>query len=340
MELKHLKIPTNTIELHCAVMGEGPLVIFCHGFPGLWYSFRHQLEPVAKAGFRAVAIDQRGFGFSDRPEVLEAYDSEQHCQDLIGLLNYFGEEKAIFVGHDFGAPLVWNMAVRYPEKCHAIVPIACPYDFDLAGRNGGGEDTFTSANLKPSEVFAQIAQHHFIHLHYFQEKGPADRELAENAREFLMRIYWALSAKGNLLGWEKFPSEGTGYLDVLAPAPALPWDWMSESDFDYLLEAYQSASKEDAFLGGLNNYRVADRNWEIGAQYAKADIEVPTLFVSGALDPVLQMVGPDALENMREKVKLLKDIVLIENAGHFVQSEQIQAFNDALMSFLGSLDLD
>ena len=84
MDVSHLQIPTNDIQLHLAVLGEGPLVVFCHGFPGLWYSFRHQLEPVASAGFRAVAIDQRGFGYSSRPKSVEAYDSEQHCQAMSG----------------------------------------------------------------------------------------------------------------------------------------------------------------------------------------------------------------------------------------------------------------
>lgn len=343
MNFIHERLPVNGIELHIARCGEGPLVVLCHGFPGLWYSWRHQLPAIADAGFTAVAYDQRGYGRSSRPVDASAYDSDTHCADLLGLLDALGHEQAIFVGHDFGAPLVWNMAVRHPEKCIAIVPVSCPYDFDLAGRGGAGANppagvhyprAFALPDVKPTDCFAAIAKHQFIHLHYFQAIGPADAELAGNPREFLMRIYWALSAMGNLLGWEKFPSEGTGYLDVLAPAPALPWSWMAAADFDYLVQEYQYAGKEDAFIGGLNNYRVADRNWELGAIYADRYVDVPTLFVSGAQDPVLQMVGTDAMDIMREKVRGLRGIVLIPEAGHFVQMEQADAFNNALLEFI------
>lgn len=346
MQIQHQQILTNGIELHIARCGTGPLVVFCHGFPGLWYSWHRQLPVVAAAGFTAVAIDQRGYGRSSRPLDASAYDSDIHCADLVGLLEALGHEQAIFVGHDFGAPLVWNMAVRHPQKCLAIVPVSCPYDFDLAGRGGAGAHppagvlyprAFALPDRKPSDCFSAIAEHQFIHLHYFQQIGPADNELANNTREFLLRIYWALSAKGNLLGWEKFPSEGTGYLDVLAPAPPLPWPWMTAADFDVLVEEYQYTGKENAFIGGLNNYRVADRNWEIGALYADRYVEVPTLFISGAQDPVLQMVGSDALDIMREKVKGLRDIVLVPDAGHFVQMEQPAAFNTALLEFLQGL---
>ena len=346
MGIQHQLIDNNGIQLHIATAGSGPLVIFCHGFPGLWYSWRHQLQAVAEAGFTAVAFDQRGYGQSERPQNASNYDSTTHCHDMLALLEHFGEKKAVFVGHDFGAPLAWNMAVRYPEHCHAIIPISCPYDFDLAGRGGAGSNPpadgvyargFALPHLKPTDCYAAIAKHQFIHLHYFQAIGPADKELGTNAREFLTRIYWALSANGNLLGWEKFPSEGTGYLDVLAEAPALPWDWRTAEDFDYMAEQYLLSGEETAFIGGLNNYRVADRNWEIGAEFADCDVTVPTLFISGAKDPVLQMVGPDAMDIMRQKVKDLRDVVLIPDAGHFVQMEQKEAFNQALLTFLQSL---
>ena len=346
MLIHHDCIKTNGVNLHVARCGSGPLVVLCHGFPGLWYSWRHQLPAIAAAGFTAVAYDQRGYGRSSRPEDALSYDSDIQCADLLGLLKALGHEQAIFVGHDFGAPLVWNMAVRHPEKCIAIVPVSCPYDFDLAGRGGAGSHPpvdaqymrgFALPNCKPTDCFAAIAKHQFIHLHYFQAIGPADAELANNAHEFLVRIYWALSAKGNLLGWEKFPSEGTGYLDVLNSAPELPWSWMGAGDFAYMAQEYECAGKESTFIGGLNNYRVADRNWENGAKYADCSVDVPTLFISGAQDPVLQMVGNDALDIMRKKVKYLRDIVLIPNAGHFVQLEQTQVFNEALLTFLRDL---
>ena len=331
METSEKIIEVNGVNLYTTSIGEGPLVIMCHGFPGIAYTWRHQMKAIADAGFKAVAYDQRGYGRSSRPAEIEAYDSNQQIADLLGLLNAFGEEQAIFMGHDFGAPLVWNMAVRHPEKCVAIIPISCPYDFDLAGRNGNNANTPAP---KPTEIFAEIAKQHFIHLHYFQAIGPADSELGNNAKEFLKRIYWALSAKGNLLGWDQYPSDNTGYLDVLEEAPNLPWDWLDEHEIDIMTQQYELLGKEKAFTGGLNNYRVADRNWKIGKAYAGENVTVKTLFITGDKDPVLQMVGEQALELMKSKVKQLEDIVIIENAGHFVQMEQKALFNEHVINFL------
>jgi pimeloyl-ACP methyl ester carboxylesterase len=338
-------IDSDGVRLHAVALGEGPLVVFCHGFPGLWYSWRHQLPMVARLGFRAVAIDQRGYGQSGRPREVADYDSTRHCDDLLAVLRHFGEERAIFVGHDFGTAQVWNMAVRHPEACVAIVPTSCPYDFDLAGRGcagsqpspgAGARRPFARPDLAPSACFAALAEHHFFHMHYFQSVGPAEAELGPSAREFLTRLYWALSGKGNLLGWNRYPSDGAGYLDVLAPAPPLPWPWMNSADFDYLAQQYLLAGEALAFIGGLNSYRVADRNWQIGLPWADAQVEVPTLFVAGAEDVVLQMIGDDALALMAARAPDLREVQLLEGAGHFMQMERPLAFNRVLGAFLES----
>src|SRR5210317_1477928 len=110
-ELEHRIVPVNGIKLHVALQGEGPLVIMCHGMPGLWYSWRHQLPVIARAGYTAVALDQRGYGRSSRPLEVEAYDSEHTVGDLLGLLDVLGCDSAIFIGQDFGAAQVYNLAV-------------------------------------------------------------------------------------------------------------------------------------------------------------------------------------------------------------------------------------
>ena len=119
MTITHQMVETNGIRLHIASAGEGLPVVFCHGFPGLWYSWRNQLEPVAAAGFRAIAVDQRGYGRSDRPVDPAEYDANQVMDDMIGLLDALGAEKAVFVGHDFGAQQVCNLAVRHADRVDA-----------------------------------------------------------------------------------------------------------------------------------------------------------------------------------------------------------------------------
>jgi pimeloyl-ACP methyl ester carboxylesterase len=345
--LTHQQIPVNGVTLHVASQGRGAALVFCHGFPGLWYSFRHQLPAVARAGWRGIAPDQRGYGASERPADPAVYDADFVMRDMLGILDALGEERAVFVGHDFGAQQVCNLAVRHPQRVAAVVIMSCPYDFDLAGRGGAGsqaapadatgQGAFAVPGVRPSQAFAARARQHFFHMHYFQKIGPAERELGAQPREFLLRLMHALSADGHLLDWSKFPSEGTGYLDVLAPAPPLPWRWLSEEDFEFFVREYTRGPPAGTFIGGLNSYRVADRNWELGAAYADANITQPALFIAGAEDVVLKMIPPNALEVMRRRVPNLKDIVLVSRAGHFVQQEAPEAVNTALLKFLKSL---
>ena len=344
---RQLRLKSNGITLAVTSAGSGTPVVFCHGFPGLGYSFRHQLPVVAQAGWQALAPDQRGYGDSDRPLDPALYDAEYVMADMLGLLDALEARSAVFVGHDFGAQLVCNLAVRRPERVAAVVIMSCPYDFDLAGRGGAGsrpaarpgepQGAFAVPGVRPSEAFAAIARHHFFHMHYFQDIGPAERELAARPREFLLRLMHALSADGRLLDWSQYPSAGTGYLDVLAPAPPLPWRWLSVDEFEHMVSAYTRAPEEAMFIGGLNSYRVADRNWELGAQYADADITQPALFIAGAEDVVLKMIPGDAIESMRRRVPQLREVVLVPGAGHFVQQEAPEAVNAALLRFLRGL---
>lgn len=325
--LEHRLINTNGIKLHAAIEGSGPLVIFCHGFPGLWYSWRKQMRAVAEQGFCAVALDMRGYGQSDRPEDFSDYHIEIQIADMMGVLDSFGVEHAIFVGHDFGANLVWSLAARHPEKVAAVVGVSVPFGYSLG-----------DSDLKPSDLYAGIASNHFFHMHYFQSVGPADKELAKDSKLFLTRLFWALSAKGNLLDWTNYPSEGTGYLDVLAePEIPLPWPWLSNEDMDYYVSEYERAGKAKAFSGGLSSYRVSDINWQLEKPYRDNDIHVPAAFITGKEDPVLKLMANDALEIMQRRVNDLRGLHIIEGAGHFVQQEQAEEFNQALIGFLETL---
>ena len=347
LPLIHQTIRTNGVALHVASQGDGTPVLFCHGFPGLWFSFRHQLSAVAAAGWQALAPDQRGYGASERPLDPAFYDANFVMRDMLGILDALGAARAVFVGHDFGAQQVCNLAVRHPERVAAVVIMSCPYDFDLAGRGGAGATAppagseqagaFAVPGVRPSAAFAARARQHFFHMHYFQQIGPAERELGAQPREFLLRLMHALSAEGRLLDWSRFPSAGTGYLDVLAPAPPLPWRWLSVEEFEYYLREYGRGEAATTFIGGLNSYRMADRNWELGAPYADANITQPALFIAGADDVVLKMIPGDAIETMRRRVPDLRDVVLVPGAGHFVQQEQPDAVNAALLKFLRSL---
>src|SRR5918992_4634351 len=112
--MRHRHVDANAIELHVVENGEGRPVVLCHGFPELWYSWRHQIPALAEAGWRAIVPDMRGYGGSSRPAEPEAYDVLTLCDDLVGLLDALGEERAVFTGHDWGATVVWQLAVARP----------------------------------------------------------------------------------------------------------------------------------------------------------------------------------------------------------------------------------
>jgi len=328
VELTHHQIKNGEIELHAVSQGDGPLVVMCHGFPGLWYSWRQQLPAIAAAGYRAVAMDMRGYGRSSRPEHSDEYSLDKTSSDVLAVLDYFGAETAVMFGHDFGANLSWHMGIHHCDRISAIAPMGSPYDMELAG----------GCDVPPSQLYAAIAENHFFHMHYYQKVGLAEAGKLGREREFLCKLFWALSARGELLNWENFPSEGIAYVDVLeAPPSEPPWPWLSAQDMDFYVGEYLSAGPGLAFAGGINAYRVMDKNWHMFRQSAHADVELPTLFVIGEDDPVYKLSTPETFTNMRERVKDLRGLELLPGSGHFVQQEQPEALNTLLVDFLASL---
>lgn len=336
-------VDAGGVRLRAVAQGEGPVVLMLHGFPGLAWSWRRQMRPLAEAGFKAVAIDSLGYGGSDRPLNARLYASDRINTYLKAALDHFEAESAFIVGQDFGAQYAWNFAVRSPGRVRGLVA-TIPYDYDMAGRGMLGAartepegapvlPEVASPNSLPTERFAAMAAHSFVHLHYFQQVGPGDRELGERPAEFLKRILWALSSKGDLFAVRNPAAPGAGYIDRLPPAPDLPWDWLSKEEFDACVAQFDHPDLERRFIGGMNSYRTADINWQIGRAYADADVTTPTLFIFGADDPTMNFF-PDWEARMRKRVPGLKRIVAIKGAGHFAQQEQAEAFSAALIAFL------
>lgn len=311
----------GSVEIHAVVSGTGPLVVMCHGFPGLWYSWRHQLPALAAAGWRAVALDMRGYGLSSAPDAVAEYDHEHCAADLVAVLDHLGSDRAVFVGHDFGGPLVWSMPLRHPDRVRAVAVLSVPYDPRRSRR-------------RPSETFAAMAEQHFLHLDYFQRPGVAEAELDANTRAFLTRLFWALSGDFHYLDIWQHPSAGPGYLDVL-PEPSVPppWPWLGTADLDYYVGEYERTG----FRGGLSWYRAIDVNWERNADMADRPVEVPALFVAGANDTVVEMGGQAALSVMRSAVPDLRGCHLVPGAGHWVQQEAQAEVNRVLIEFLAAL---
>jgi pimeloyl-ACP methyl ester carboxylesterase len=315
-QLVHRSISTNGITMHVAEQGEGPLVVLCHGFPELWYSWRHQLGPLADVGFRVVAPDQRGYGETDRPPAVEDYDILHLTDDLLGLLDALGEEKAVFVGHDWGAPVVWNLALRAPDRVRAVVGLSVPF--------------IPRSLTDPISVFESLFADTFFYMLYFQEPGVADADLGRDPRDTLRRFMSALSADGGDDKYRQLPRHGTRLADWLPEPGALP-SWLTEDDLEY----YTTSFTRTGFTGGLNWYRNLRRNWELTEDLSATKVVAPALFVAGELDPVVRMSPP---ERMAEWVPDLRGAVMLPATGHWTQQERPAEVNAGLLEFLFTVD--
>ncbi|HVM09046.1 MAG TPA: alpha/beta hydrolase [Acidimicrobiales bacterium] len=320
-DVRHRQIDTNGISMHIAEAGspdpDRPPVILCHGFPELWYSWRHQLPALAAAGYHAVAPDQRGYGRTDQPEAVDDYDIHHLTDDMIGLLDELGHEKAIFVGHDWGSMVVWAMAQRFPERVHAVCGMSVPFSPRF-------EQSLTT-------VLKQVMGDRFFYILYFQEPGVADGHMNRDPREAMRRFLAAIGSEGRRSGSlaTSLPAEGTTFWDWIPPVEKLP-PWLSEEELDVFATEFERTG----FTGGINWYRNFHRNWEINESWGTRKVEMPAGFIAGADDPVLVMARPDSMEGWVTDMRVLE---VVPGAGHWVQQEKPEETNAALLRFLATL---
>jgi pimeloyl-ACP methyl ester carboxylesterase len=317
--ITHEQIPANGIELHVATAGpvDGKPVVLVHGFPELWYSWRHQLGALGEAGYRAIALDQRGYGGSSLPKEVSDYGSDKLTGDLCGLLDHYGYDKAAFVGHDWGAMVVWELGRLHPDRVSSLYNMSVPY---------------SQAPAPPTDIFKVIFEGKFFYMLYFQEVGPAEAEFEADPRHFLRTMLYSAGGEGmanaNALVVDA-PAEGTKFLDILGTAPEHLPPWLTEADVDVYAEAFEKSG----FFGPVSFYRNIDANWERTKDIAPSVYAFPTGFVTGSLDPVNTMM-PGAAEEMAALLPDFRSATTIDGAGHWVQQEKALETNAALLAFL------
>jgi pimeloyl-ACP methyl ester carboxylesterase len=316
----HRFLDVNGLRLHIAERGSGPLVILLHGFPECWYSWRHQLQALGEAGFHAVAPDQRGYCRSDRPEAIGSYTLLHLVGDVIGLMDALGEESAVVVGHDWGAPVAWHTALMRPDRVRGVAALSVPYRPRPPG--------------PPLRLLRDAVGEGFYQL-YFQEPGVADAELSWNTRSTFRRFLFSGSGEGSLAqaGAEAVVPAGGGFLDIMSEPEVLP-DWLHEADIDVFVEEFERSG----FTGGLNWYRNIDRNWELTAAWRAAMVEPPALFVTGDHDLTVHFPGARrGIEGMARWVANLRQSLMLPRCGHWTQQERPAEVNAALLEFLRAL---
>ena len=305
-------ISANGIEIFMLEQGAGPLVVLCHGWPELSYSWRHQIPAIAAAGFHVVAPDMRGFGRTRAPADINAYSIFDTVGDMVALVAALGEKQAVIVGHDWGAPVAWHAALFRPEVFTAVAGLSVPPPSRGRGR--------------PLETLRESGITNF-YWQYFQTPGVAEREFERDVgltmRTLLGRGFSDPAAS-------LFVEDGTGFLGETHADRPLP-DWLSEADLAYFTEAY----KKSGFRGGLNWYRNIDRNWELTAPWQGAQILQPSLFIAGSKDSVITgLIGAKRIADMERVLPNLTRKLIIDGAGHWVQQERPDEVNAALIAFL------
>jgi len=316
-DITHRQIETNGISMHIAEAGSGPLVLMIHGFPELWYSYRHQIPALAEAGYHAVAIDVRGYGRSDAPRAIDAYSMKNMTADVAGVLDALGEDTAVVVGHDWGSPIAWNSAVLYPERFRAVIGMSVPY--------------FPRPPAPPTRLFKQAFGDTFFYILYFQEPGVAEAELEADVRRSMSLFLYAASgdAPQERSNWVK-PRTAT-FLEGMPAMESLP-PWLTSDDLDYFVSEFERTG----FRGGLNRYRNMDRDWEELPQLDGAKVTQPAQFIYGDRDGVIAM-NPAGPELMKQNVPNLRSIVKLPGAGHWTQQERPDEVNAAMIAFLEDL---
>jgi pimeloyl-ACP methyl ester carboxylesterase len=312
-------VDTNGIRLRVAQAGQGPLIVLVHGWPESWYSWRHQIPALAAAGYRVAAIDVRGYGGSDRPHAIEAYAIREMCADVAGVVESLGEKQAILIGHDWGAPIVWNTAQFFPDRVRAVAGLSVPH----AGRGP----------VPRIELFKNIYKDRFFYQLYFQEPGIAEAEFEADLRTALRKTYYQSSGDCRKLGPLPPKPADARYLDGLPDPDPFP-AWLTEADLDY----YVSQFKQSGMRGPFNRYRTADLDFSQQAEIVDRRVEQPAAFIAGSLDPVLAFVpGVDLVEIMRKYVADLRLVRIIDGAGHWIQQERPAEVNAALLEWLGGI---
>ena len=320
-------VAVNGVELVVHEAGDraNPAVLLCHGFPDLAHSWRHQMEPLAEAGFHVIAPDQRGYGHSSAPTDISAYGIGHLAGDLFGLLDHFGHDDAVFVGHDWGAMVTWDSARIAPERVRAVVAVSVP---------------FVVWPARPTDIFKLVYSDRFFYMLYFQQVGPPEAELDADPLRTMAHMLYNASGTGmssRVRTSEQPPMEGTGLLTQMVEPPPAPYlgpegPWLSPADLD----VYASEFKHSGFFGPVSWYRNLDDNFVHMQAFPPDRVTMPCFFIWGEHD-VVRLMDPIGPERMKTQLPDFRGTTEVAGAGHWVQQESPQAFNDAVLSYLATI---
>jgi len=312
-------VRNGDIELNVAVSGDGPLILCVHGWPELWYSWRHQMAHFSARGYRVAALDVRGYGGSSKPHEIEAYTLKELCSDVAAVIDALGDRQAILFGHDWGAPIAFTTALLYEEKVSAIALLSVPY--------------FPRSDLSTIDMWKEIYADRFFYQLYFQQEGVAESEMEADVAASLRKGYYAISGNAELNKWLEVKPKSAGMLDGLEDPQPFP-DWMTEAD----LKVYVDAFEAGGFRGPINRYRAQNLDQQQLTDLNGVLMKQPCFFIGGEKDAVRHFVpGVDGYSEPGSACGDFRGSLIIPEVGHWVQQEAPGETNAALESFLTQL---
>lgn len=322
MSPEFITIANRDIQLRVATMGQGPLVLFVHGFPESWYSWREQMPAIAEAGYQAAALDVRGYGGSSCPPEPGAYTLAALAGDVAAVAEALSpQQPAILIGHDWGAPIVWTAALVDADRFRAVAGLAVPH---------------LPAGERHALDFARekfTARGRFFYLHYFQVPGVAEAELDGDPERALRGMLYGWSGDAPDGFWHNRRPAESRLFEGLDPIPTVLPGWLAQADLDY----YVAEFRRSGFRGPLNRYRNFDTDRAFLRSLPNQVIQQPALFIGGDRDPALAMFPSPLLDVIRPGYADLRGAHMLQGIGHWTQQEAPAAVNRLLLEWLATL---
>ncbi|MFD0199926.1 MULTISPECIES: alpha/beta fold hydrolase [Saccharothrix] len=296
-------VPVNGVQLEVFEAGRhnvGNPIVLCHGWPEHAFSWRHQVPALVAAGYHVIAPNQRGYGNSSRPTEVTDYDIEHLSGDLVALLDHYGYEDATFVGHDWGAMVVWGLTLLHPDRVNKVINLSVPY---------------LDRGDKPWVEFIEDAlgsDNYFVHFN--RQPGVADAVFEDNTFRFLRNIYRKNEPPAQ-------PQPGMALINLARAEAPRGEPLMSDDE----LAVFVSAFETSGFTAGINWYRNVDRNWHLLADVDPI-IHQPALMIYGERDVVRKS------ENLSAFVPEVEVVTL--DCGHWIQQEKPEETNRAILTWL------
>jgi pimeloyl-ACP methyl ester carboxylesterase len=324
-----LRTDRHTTGYLAAGPADGPLVVFVHGWPELSISWRHQLPVLAGLGFRAVAPDMRGYGRSSTYDTSDAFAQEHIVADMIELIDHLGRDRAVWVGHDWGAPVVWNLASHHPDRCRAVANLCVPYrTIEVGWDHLVG---LVDRDLYPADEFP-VGQ--WDYQLFYQEN------LARAVEVFqadTYRVAKALFRRGNPANAGKPAATASiraagGWFGGADVAPDLPRDADVVTEAD--LRTYAAALDRNGFFGPDSWYLNHGANEAYTATAVDGGtLAMPVLFLAARHDFTCECTDNTRMvEPMRAACRDLTERTI--DTGHWMAQERPAEVNAALVAWL------